>query len=200
MRKNRVALAAAAALLLPAAQAFDIKTDDPDVKIRLDLTPKFSAAYVESAKEQTLKTFVDILVTRKGDYRDVFTTRETYINRLLASVYQVPYISTAAWTRYTVPADHDSAGVITQATFLALFSHPGRTSPTKRGVALNEIFLCSPTPTPRSTAATCPGWSPPSVPSSPSCPRRSGRAAASPSAPTATTSARVRGSSTSSRC
>lgn len=45
MRKNRVALAAAAALLLPAAQAFDIKTDDPDVKIRLDLTPKFSAAY-----------------------------------------------------------------------------------------------------------------------------------------------------------
>jgi len=45
MRKNRVALAAAAALLLPAAQAFDIPTDDPDLKIRLDLTPKLSLGY-----------------------------------------------------------------------------------------------------------------------------------------------------------
>lgn len=45
MRKNRVALAAAAALLLPAAQAFEIETPVPDLKVRLDLTPKFSAAY-----------------------------------------------------------------------------------------------------------------------------------------------------------
>jgi hypothetical protein len=29
-----------------------------------------------------------------------------------------------------------------------MFSHPGRSSPTKRGVALLDIFLCSPTPTP----------------------------------------------------
>jgi hypothetical protein len=31
---------------------------------------------------------------------------------------------------------------------LSMFSHPGRSSPTKRGVALMEIFLCEPTPTP----------------------------------------------------
>jgi hypothetical protein len=31
---------------------------------------------------------------------------------------------------------------------LSMFSHPGRSSPTKRGVALNEIFLCLPTPEP----------------------------------------------------
>jgi hypothetical protein len=31
---------------------------------------------------------------------------------------------------------------------LAMFSHPGRSSPTKRGVALLDIFLCSPTPLP----------------------------------------------------
>ncbi len=45
MRKNRVALAAAAALLLPAAQAFEIETSVPDLKVRLDLTPKLSAGY-----------------------------------------------------------------------------------------------------------------------------------------------------------
>jgi hypothetical protein len=31
---------------------------------------------------------------------------------------------------------------------LSMFSHPGRSSPTKRGVALMDIFLCEPTPTP----------------------------------------------------
>jgi len=46
MQKHRIALAAAAALMLPAAQAFDIETPDhPDIKVRLDLTPKFSLGY-----------------------------------------------------------------------------------------------------------------------------------------------------------
>jgi hypothetical protein len=31
---------------------------------------------------------------------------------------------------------------------LTMFSHPGQSSPTKRGVALMDIFLCEPTPTP----------------------------------------------------
>ena len=43
---QRTAIAAAALLALaPAAQAFDIPVPDSDVKIRLDLTPKYSAAY-----------------------------------------------------------------------------------------------------------------------------------------------------------
>jgi hypothetical protein len=45
MRQHRVALAAAAALMLPTAQAFDIETNNPDYKVRLDLTPKLSTAY-----------------------------------------------------------------------------------------------------------------------------------------------------------
>jgi hypothetical protein len=63
-------------------------------------------------------------------------------------VHQAPYLSRAQWTKYEVPAGEEAAGLLTQPTFLSLFSHPGRTSPTKRGVALNEIFLCSPTPPP----------------------------------------------------
>ncbi len=35
----------AAALALPAAQAFDVPTPNPDLKVRLDLTPKYSAGY-----------------------------------------------------------------------------------------------------------------------------------------------------------
>ena len=37
--------AAAALILVPAAQAFEIESPDPDYRIRLDLTPKYSTAY-----------------------------------------------------------------------------------------------------------------------------------------------------------
>lgn len=45
MTHRRHALAVAAALALPAAHAFDIPLPDPEMKLRLDLTPKYSAGY-----------------------------------------------------------------------------------------------------------------------------------------------------------
>ena len=42
--------------------------------------------------------------------------------------------------------DAGRSGILTQVSMLAMFSHPGRSSPTKRGVALMDIFLCEPTP------------------------------------------------------
>jgi hypothetical protein len=44
MKHRRTLVAAAVALALPAAHAFDIETPNPDVKVRLDLTPKYSTA------------------------------------------------------------------------------------------------------------------------------------------------------------
>jgi hypothetical protein len=49
---------------------------------------------------------------------------------------------------YEFPADSGRSGIPTQVSMLAMFSHPGRSSPTKRGVALMDIFLCEPTPSP----------------------------------------------------
>jgi hypothetical protein len=110
--------------------------------------PKFSQQVANSGKEQTLKTIVDQLLTKNGDYRDIFTSRDTFIDRPLASIYQVPFVGNTGWIPYTFAPDSDRAGILTQLTFLAVFSHPGRSSPTKRGVAINEIFQCIPTPTP----------------------------------------------------
>ena len=45
MRLHQLALAAAAAAALPPVQAFEIGMDNPDLKVRLDLTPKFSLGY-----------------------------------------------------------------------------------------------------------------------------------------------------------
>ncbi len=110
--------------------------------------PKYSQVLVEDSRQQTLRTLLDLLVTKNGDYRDIFTTRDTFLTRNLAMVYNVPYTSNAGWSPYTFKETSGRAGVLTQVSFLSLFSHPAQSSPTKRGVALNEIFLCQAIPTP----------------------------------------------------
>lgn len=110
--------------------------------------PKFSQKVADSAREQTMLTLIDLLVDQNRDYREIFTSNETYINRALAPVYKVPYLSRQEWTKYSFPEQAERSGILTQITFLSLFSHPAASSPTKRGVKLNEIFVCSPTPDP----------------------------------------------------
>lgn len=110
--------------------------------------PKFNQSIADAAQEQTIRTTIDLLITRRRDYRDLFTSNDTFINRPLASVYNVPFLSAQAWAPYTFGASSERAGIVTQISFLALFSHPGTSSPTKRGIKVNEIFKCEPTPNP----------------------------------------------------
>jgi hypothetical protein len=110
--------------------------------------PKFNQSVSDSAKEQTLKTIVELLVRQKRDYRDLFTSNETFINRPLASVYRIPFASTSEWAPYTFAPSSERSGILTQVSFLSLFSHPGTSSPTRRGIKLLEIFMCLTTPDP----------------------------------------------------
>ena len=110
--------------------------------------PKFNQSVADSAKEQTLKTVTDLLVRRRQDYRDLFTSNDTFINRSLAAVYRVPYASSGDWAPYTFSPSSERSGILTQVSFLSLFSHPGTSSPTRRGIKVYEIFMCEPTPDP----------------------------------------------------
>lgn len=110
--------------------------------------PLWGSAMVSSAREETLRSVIDLALHRNGDMRDLMTTRKTFINRSLAAIYDVPFSFDGDWMPYEFPPDSGRSGVVTQVSMLAMFSHPGRSSPTKRGVALMDIFLCEPTPTP----------------------------------------------------
>lgn len=110
--------------------------------------PKFTPAVVSDAEEQTLRTIIDHLLVRKGDYRDLFTTRKTYLTPLLASVYRVPIDQPKGWSIYEFPDGDAHAGLVAEVSFLALHSHPGRSSSTLRGKAVREILLCEPVPSP----------------------------------------------------
>lgn len=109
--------------------------------------PAFTSSVAQAAREQTLRTIVDLLVDNKGDYRDLFTTRRIAMTRALGPIYDVP-VSKAGWSMYEYPAGDPRQGLLTHASLLALHSHAGRTSPTLRGKAIRETLLCQTIPSP----------------------------------------------------
>jgi hypothetical protein len=127
---------------------FDILVKDTN------LFPKFTKNAEDEAREQTLRTLVDQLLERNADYRDMYTTRETFLTPSLAALYGVPLPRSqemggaTPWVPYKFPENDSHIGILTHASFLALHSHPGKTSPTVRGKALRENILCQKVPAP----------------------------------------------------
>jgi hypothetical protein len=113
-----------------------------------DIYPKWNDYIADSAREESLRTVIDITLKQQGDLRDILTTRKTFLNRPLAAMYKVPFSFESEWQPYEYAPDAGRSGVLTQLSVLAMFSHPGRSSPTERGKAVLDIFMCSATPPP----------------------------------------------------
>jgi hypothetical protein len=111
--------------------------------------PAFSQRVAEDAREQLLLTITNHLLTEENDYRDLFTTRKTFVTPALARVYGIPAGRPGGgWSEYEFGEGDPRAGIITQIAFTALNSHPGKSSPTLRGKALRETLLCQKVPDP----------------------------------------------------
>lgn len=123
-----------------AFDTFDSLAKDPIVY------PAVTGATLADAREQTLRTVIDHVLTQNLDYRDLFTTRKTFMSMNLAVVYGTP--TTNGWVPYQYPEDSSRSGLLTQVSFLAAHSHAVRSSPTLRGKALRELFLCQKVPPP----------------------------------------------------
>lgn len=124
---------------------FDGLSKDPAI------FPVFNPRLRDDAKEQSLRTITHHLLTNNADYRDLFTTRETFLSRSLGALYGVPVTAKAlnGWMPYTFPEGSPHAGLLTFPGFLLLDpSHEGRSSPTIRGKTVREKFLCQTVPNP----------------------------------------------------
>ncbi|MFO1426255.1 MAG: DUF1592 domain-containing protein [Steroidobacteraceae bacterium] len=110
--------------------------------------PAFGLRAANDSREQVLRTLVAELLDRDGDYRDIFTTRRTFMTVPLGVVYRVPAANPGGWAPFEFPADDPRAGIQTQLSFVALHSHPGKSSPTLRGKAIRELLLCQKVPDP----------------------------------------------------
>lgn len=122
-------------------ERFDELSKDPVIY------PYFNSQVAQAMPEQMLRTIVDHLVTHKGDYRQLFTTNRTFMNRSLGALYQVP-VRSSGWEKHEFRPEEDRAGLLGQAGFLAMYSQSGRSSPTLRGRAIRELLMCQPVPNP----------------------------------------------------
>ena len=110
--------------------------------------PAFGLSAADDAKEQVLRTIDDQLLVKNSDYRELFTTRSTFMTSALGLVYRVPATVPGGWSRFEFAENDPRAGIQTLMSFVALHSHPGKSSPTLRGKAVRELLLCQKIPDP----------------------------------------------------
>ena len=89
-----------------------------------------------------IEQLVDKVVADGGSLKSLFTSTDAYVNAPLAKVYGVvsgPTGSASAWVKLD-PAQR--AGILTRASFLAVYSNPTVKSPIRRGAQLVKHLLC----------------------------------------------------------
>ena len=115
-----------------------------DPKIFTYYSPEVGPA----AREETLLGFEYAAFDAESDFRDLFTTRRTFVNPKLASIYQVLAPDPEGFAMVELPADVPRRGLLGQVSFLALYAHPTSSSATLRGKLVREVLLCGTIPPP----------------------------------------------------
>ena len=113
-----------------------------------DKFPLLTPTLASSMREETLRSLSELLLVQNSDYRELLTTRTTFVNPELAAVYGLEPAGSQGFERITLPDDGPRAGFLGQASFLALNAHASATSPTLRGKFIREILLCEAVPPP----------------------------------------------------
>ena len=101
-----------------------------------------------AAREETLLDFEYAAFHEDSDFRDLFTSRSTFVNPKLASIYQVLAPDPEGFARVELPVDVPRRGLLGQVSFLALYAHPTSSSATLRGRLVREVLLCGTIPPP----------------------------------------------------
>ncbi len=108
--------------------------------------PQFSPELITSMLGETRRLFDD-LVWNGRNFTDFYAANYAIMSSDLASLYGVKPPAQEPG-RVELAASTERAGVLGQATFLALTSKPADTSPTARGLFVREQFLCQEVPQP----------------------------------------------------
>ncbi len=95
-----------------------------------------------SAREETLLLLEYLIFDQDADFRELFTTRTTFLDRELAMLYDVPAPSREGFGQTMLPADEGRRGLLGHVSVLAGQSHAVSTSVTLRGLFIRERMLC----------------------------------------------------------
>ena len=90
-------------------EKFDDLTKDPIVY------PRYNPEVAQALPEQILRMAIDHLVVRNGDYRELFTTNRTFVNRALGTIYNVQVHNASGWEPVEFGPNDDRSGLLGQA-------------------------------------------------------------------------------------
>ena len=110
--------------------------------------PQMSPTLGASMRGETLRFLNDVAFVRGADFREIFDRESTFVNKELAALYGLPAPAGTDFSPVTLPASGMRAGLLGQASLLAVSSQPNRSSPTRRGKFIREMLLCQNMPTP----------------------------------------------------
>ena len=114
----------------------------------------FSPELGPIAREETLRLFEHVVFDLDTDVREVMTTRQTFVNPKLASMYMIISPADEGFSLVELPEDSPRVGLLGHVSILALNSHPRSTSSTLRGRFIRESLLCDVIPPPPANVNT----------------------------------------------
>jgi hypothetical protein len=117
--------------------------------------PKMTPTLGPAMRSETLHFLSDIAFTHDGDFRQIFDARQTFVNKELAALYGLP-APAMDWAPTALADSTMRAGLLGQASFLALNAQPNRSSATRRGKFIREMLLCQTIPAPPPNIAPFP--------------------------------------------
>lgn len=107
-----------------------------------------------SAREETLRGIEALVLEDDGSYLDLYTSQRTFLDRTLATIYDVPAPAREGFDEAWLDLSQGRRGFFGQVSFLALHAHATSTSATRRGIFVREVVLCQTIPDPPANANT----------------------------------------------
>ena len=111
------------------------------------LFPQMTDGLRASMRREIAMLFEELALRGSGDFRRLFTTNLTYVDRELAAIYGLPF-SGSGVQQAVLPDSQRRGGLLGRAAVLALFSHATVNSPTFRGKFVRMNLLCQDIPPP----------------------------------------------------
>jgi hypothetical protein len=108
----------------------------------------YSSELGKAAREETLTMLEKLIFDADGDYRDIFTSERTWVDRRLAAIYNVRATSREEFGEVVLSREGGRRGILGQVSVLALRAHPVSSSATLRGKFVRTILLCDEVPPP----------------------------------------------------
>jgi hypothetical protein len=108
----------------------------------------------ESAREETLRVMEHVVFDRDVDVGELLTSRETFVDRTLAMLYNVRAPAREGFGPVELAAEGARVGLFGHASLLSLHAHPRSSSATLRGKFVRTTLLCGKVPSPPANVDT----------------------------------------------